>query len=323
VICHVSSIVAAGKDKLMCTWYAGSREAAPDVAIYGAFFQEKTGTWTEPQVLLDRRQSSAELKRWVGKLGNAVVMNDQRGGLWLFYATMLGGWSTATLNYQVSRDEGRTWSLSRKLVLSPFFNLTNNVKNKGLNLSQGAFLLPVYHELLHKYSQVLLVRTEGETPRFELRRMTQTGKAIQPALVPQSEESLSAFFRNAASGEKRHILRAESRDVGQDWSGLTATSPPNPDAGFDMIRLADGAILGAINDSFHDRSNLTLVISRDEGKTWKNLRVLENTPGQSFAYPSLLQNRQYYHLTYSYEKNRIKHVMFNEAWLKEQEAHDH
>jgi predicted neuraminidase len=152
VICHVSAIAVAGKDRLMCTWYAGSREAAPDVAIYAAFFQEKTGSWTEPRVLLDRRQSSAELKRWVRKLGNAVVMNDQRGGLWLFYATMLGGWSTATLNYKVSRDEGRTWSDSQKLILSPFFNLTNNVKNKGVRLSQDAFLLPVYHELLHRPS---------------------------------------------------------------------------------------------------------------------------------------------------------------------------
>ncbi len=323
VICHVSAIAVAGKDKLICTWYAGSREAAPDVAIYAAFFQERTGTWTEPQVLLDRRQSSAELKRWVRKLGNAVVMNDQRGGLWLFYATMLGGWSTATLNYKVSRDGGRTWSPSRKLVLSPFFNLTNNVKNKGVGFSQGAFLLPVYHELLHKFSQVMLVRPAEATLRFELRRMTHAVKAIQPALIPQSEEGLAAFFRNASSGGQRHILRAESKDVGQDWSGLTATSLPNPDAGFDMIRLADGAILGAINDSFQDRNNLTLVLSRDEGKTWKNLRVLEDTPGKTYAYPSLARAGQYFHLTYSYEKNRIKHVMFNEAWLREQKTHGH
>jgi hypothetical protein len=32
-----------------------------------------------------------------------------------------------------------------------------------------------------------------------------------------------------------------------------------------MIRLADGAILGVINKTFHDRHNLTLVISRDAG----------------------------------------------------------
>jgi predicted neuraminidase len=323
IICHVSGIAVAGKDRLICTWYAGSREAAPDVAIYAAFFQESTRKWSEPKVLLNRRQGSAELKRWVRKLGNAVVMNDRQGGLWLFYATMLGGWSTATLNYKVSRDEGRSFSPSRQLILSPFFNLTNNVKNKGVGLRGGAFLLPIYHEMLHKFSQILLVRPAGSTPQFELRRMTSAGKAIQPALIPTSEASLMAFFRNAAGGGKSHILTAVSKDVGRDWYGLSATPLPNPDAGFDMIRLTDGAILGAINNSFQDRDNLTLVLSRDEGKTWQPLRVLENTPGKAYAYPSFARAGKYYHLTYSYEKNRIKHVMFNEAWLREQEAHAH
>jgi predicted neuraminidase len=322
-ICHVSGITVAGPDKLICTWYAGSREAAPDVAIYAAFFQESTRTWTEPRVLLDRRQSSAELKRWVRKLGNAVVMNDQRGGLWLFYATLLGGWSTATLHYKVSYDEGRSFSPSRQLILSPFFNLTNNVKNKGVGLSEGAFLLPLYHELLNKFSQILLVRPADTAPRFELRRITHAGKAIQPALIPTSEKNLLAFFRNAAGGGKSHILRAQSQNVGQDWSGLSATPLPNPDSGFDMIRTTDGAILAAINNSFQDRDNLTLVTSRDEGKTWQTLRVLENTPGKAYAYPSLARAGEFYHVTYSYEKNRLKHVMFNEAWLRERETHGH
>ncbi|MFZ2089455.1 MAG: exo-alpha-sialidase, partial [Desulfobaccales bacterium] len=67
VACHVSSIAAAGKDKLICTWYAGSREGALDVAIYAAFFHQGAGIWTEPRVLVNPRQSSHELRRWVRK----------------------------------------------------------------------------------------------------------------------------------------------------------------------------------------------------------------------------------------------------------------
>ncbi len=323
VMCHVSSIAPAGKDKLICTWYAGSREGARDVAIYAAFIQERTKTWTEPQVLLDPRQSSQELRRWVRKVGNAVVINDQQGGLWLFYASMLGGWSTTSLNYKVSRDEGRTWSPSQKLILSPFFNLTNNVKNKGVNLSQGAYLLPMYHEFLHKFSQVLLFRPEMANPPYEVRRLTHSGKAIQPALVPQDDRNLAAFFRNAAGQGKSYILQAKSADVGQTWSGLSDTSIPHPDAGFDMIRLANGAILGAVNHAFQDRSDLTLVLSPDEGKTWKILHVLEHEPGKEYAYPSLTRSQETYHLTYTYERKRIKHVVFNEAWIKELINHVH
>jgi hypothetical protein len=121
VQCHVSAIAAAGDHGLICTWYAGSKEGAADVAIFSAFFEEKTGAWTAPRVLVDRRQSAAELRRWVRKVGNAVVMNDSRGGLWLFYATLLGGWSTASLNYKVSRDSGQTWSPSPQTNFKPFF----------------------------------------------------------------------------------------------------------------------------------------------------------------------------------------------------------
>ena len=323
MVCHVSSIAVAEKNLLICTWYAGSKEAAEDVAIFSAFFREDTGKWTDPQVLMDPERSSRELRRWVRKVGNAVVINDRRGGLWLFYSSMLGGWSTTSLNYLRSQDGGQTWSPSQKLILSPFFNLTNNVKNQGLSLSRGAYLLPLYHEFLNKFSQVMLLRPEKASLHYEIRRMTFAGKAIQPAIIATGGNNLAAFFRHAAGQGKNYILKAESHDVGQNWSGLTATSLPNPNAGFAMARLNDGAILGVINHAFQDRSNLSLVISRDGGLTWKTLKVLENSPGKEYSYPYLIRSPQYYHLTYSYERKRIKHVVFNDAWLKELKADDY
>jgi len=315
--CHVSSLAAVGEARLICTWYAGSREGASDVAIYKAFYDENTGAWTKPEVLLDRQQCLAELRRWVGKLGNAVVINDHEGGLWLFYATLLGGWSTASLNYKGSRDGGQTWSDSRKLILSPFFNLAANVKNNGLPLSPGAYLLPVYQEFLRKFGQVVLWRPHDEGLSYQIRRMVGTGRTLQPVLIPQNKRRLLAFFRNAAGNGENYILRAESQDAGQTWSALTRTTLPNPNSGFAMIRLPSGGILGAINHAFQDRSDLTLVVSRDGGQNWQILKVLENSPGKEYSYPFLLRSRGKYHLTYTYERDRIKHVVFNDAWLRQ------
>ena len=322
VQCHVSSLAAAGDDRLICTWYAGSKEGGADVAIFSAFFEEKTGTWTEPQVLMDRQRSSAELRRWVGKVGNAVVVSDACGRLWLFYATLLGGWSTASLNYTVSRDGGRTWSKSHRLILSPFFNLSTNLKNAGVSLSGGAYLLPVYHELLIKFSQLVRFRLDKADPGFEIRKIVPSRHAIQPALIPRDERTLVAFFRNAAEGGESHVLRAESLDAGRTWAGLTATSLPNPNSGFDMLRLPDGAILGVVNPVFQDRTPLAMVISRDGGLTWTTRRVLEDARGREYSYPSLIRTARYYHLTYTYERNRIKHVVFNDAWLQGSAADD-
>jgi predicted neuraminidase len=221
----------------------------------------------------------------------------------------------------MSQDGGRTWSDSHKLILSPFFNLTANVKNNGISLSQGAYLLPVYQEFLRKFSQVVLFHPGRAELSYEIRRMTHAGKALQPVLIPQNETNLWAFFRNAAGG-KSFILKNDSSDVGRTWSGVTTTSLPNPNSGFDMVRLPDGAILGVINHAFQERSDLTLVLSRDGGRHWKTLKVLENTPGKEYSYPFLLRSGGVYHLTYTFERARIKHVVFNDAWLKSNKNYD-
>ena len=317
-MCHVSSICSAGNNKMACTWYAGSRENAEDVAIYFSIFDEEKASWTNPIVLVDRKQCSRELNRYIKKVGNSLIFDDKNGRLWLFYVSIvMGGWSGSTLNYKVSSDGGYTWSKSRKMILSPFFNLTHNVKNKGINFDDGSFLLPVYHEFIKKFSQLVWVRPGETAVQYEIRKMSREKKAIQPSLLHTREKDLVAFFRNMASGERNYILMAHSNDLGQTWSELNNTPLPNPNSGFDMIKLSDGAYLGVINNSFYDRSNLTIVISCDKGKTWKSLKILENTPDKRYAYPSISRSGQgFYHITYTYESKKIKHVVFNEAWIK-------
>lgn len=322
VMCHVSSLALAGDRRLLCTWYAGSREAASDVALYAAFFDLEHGTWSPPAVLLTPKQSSRELRRYINKLGNALIFNDGQGNLWLFYAAMAyGGWSTTSLHYKLSQDGGQTWSPSRKLLLSPFFNLTSNLKNQGLNLVRGGFLLPLYHEFIHKFSQLLFCLPGNRGLHYELWRLTSEVSAIQPALVSDGGPHLTAFFRNAGPSLDRAILRAESPDGGRTWSSVTPTPLPNPGSGFAMLPLKEGVYLGVINYSFRDRSNLTLVLSPDGGKTWQNLQVLEEGPGREFSYPFLLRHGRNFHLTYTYQRQRIKHVVFNEVWLKGLEKH--
>jgi len=132
-ISHVSSISPVGNNEMACAWYAGSIEGAADVAIYFSIFNEKTQSWRPPVKLVDRLQSSNESRRYVKKIGNPLLFSDNAGRLWLFYSSVaVGGWSGSSLNFKVSADNGNTWTKSSKMILSPFFNLTENVKNKGI-----------------------------------------------------------------------------------------------------------------------------------------------------------------------------------------------
>ncbi len=325
MICHVSSVCPAGNGKVACTWYSGSRESAPDVAIYLSIFDEATSRWSAPRVVVDRDTCSKELGRYVRKVGNSLIYRDGKGRLWLFYSSVIfGGWSGSSLNYKVSDDNGKTWSRSRKLILSPFFNLTENVKNKGINLDDHSFVIPAYHEFARKYSELIHFETAGGSVKYETRKMTHGDDAIQPSLLHDGQGELVAFFRNMSPGDKNHILTARSSDSGRTWSDLSETSLPNPDSGLDMIRLQDGGYMGVINDSYHGRGNLTIVLSRDGGKTWKPIKVLEDKPGSEYSYPSINRSASgLYHVTYTYERRRIRHVVFNEAWIRKMEGQGH
>ncbi len=312
-MCHVSSITSLSDGRMAAVWYAGSREGASDIAIY---FSDFNGTnWSTARVLLDAASSRRELGRWVKKLGNPVLFRDATHRLWLFYASVAaGGWSTCSLNCKSSSDDGRTWSRSQKLVLSPLFNLTHNVKNKALLLDDGMFLLPVYHELIRKQSDVLRVRPGGDGIGYQVERMTHSGRAIQPALIALGGTRLVALFRNMQGGP---LLSAASTNAGQTWMDLRSLAQQNPDAGLDAMRLDSGALLAALNGGTN-RATLGLYLSEDDGTTWRRARTLENKPGMEYSYPSLATDDEgNIHLSYTFERRRIKHHRFNEAWVRE------
>lgn len=318
-ICHVSSISQVGEGKMGCTWYAGSREGSKDVAIFFSTFEG--GKWDEPRVIVDKKSCSAELKRHVKKIGNSALFRDNEGRLWLFYASVFaGGWSGTSLNYKISHDEGDTWSVSKKLVLSPFFNLTNNIKNGGLNLEDGGLMLPVYHEFINKYPQILKVKlNESGSVRYAISKITGGigDYLIQPAIVPDEAGGVTAFFRNCDRTERKFIRTAKSADMGDTWSEVTDTALPNPNSGFDVVKLSNGDYLAVINNTFEGRGDLSMVLSKDKGKSWKLLKVLEKSDGREYSYPSIGKNSSgNYFITYTYERRKIKYISCNEAWLR-------
>jgi predicted neuraminidase len=311
---HVSSVAPLPGGNVAAVWYSGSREGARDVAIHYAEY-DPAGLWGASRVLLTREQCAHELGRRVKKLGNPVLVSDAMDRLWLFFSSVVeGGWSMASINYKVSHDWGKTWSRSEKIVLSPFFNLTNNVKNKAVLLDDGSFLLPVYQEFIRKMSYILHVIPKDGGIRYELVRIGTRGKAIQPALLHEGGRSLLALLRNMNGGS---ALMSRSHDLGRTWSPIEESSLPNPNSGFDAIEIDGTGYLAVVNDS-GDRSRLAIMLSADRGDTWRTVHVLEDRAGREYSYPSIVRSGNgRYHITYTYERKRIKHVTFDRAWLKE------
>jgi predicted neuraminidase len=103
------------------------------------------------------------------------------------------------------------------------------------------------------------------------------------------------------------------------WGPVTLTDLPHPGSGIEAVVLKNGHLAMIYNDKEDDpRDRLAVSISEDRGRTWRWTRHLENTPGQRFDYPSIVQAAdETLHATYSYNLKTIKYAHFDEGWVQQ------
>ncbi len=144
---------------------------------------------------------------------------------------------------------------------------------------------------------------------------------VQPSLVQKKDGTLVAYMRDNGPPPQR-VMRSESRDGGMTWSPVVDDDIPNPGSGLEVIRLQSGRWAMVCNDTERGRHSLAVLLSDDEGKTWKWKRHLElDPPGAgSYSYPSIIQAKDgSLYVTYSWSQpgkgSAIKYAHFNEEWV--------
>lgn len=318
---HSATAAEISGGRLMAFWYGGSREGASDVALYSSVYSLRQNDWSRERVVVTREFAQKHLQRSLRKLGNPVLGRDSKGRLCLYFVSVsVGGWAGSAVNLMVSEDEGETWSPPRRLIASPFFNISTLVKGAPLLFSDGAVGLPVYHELLGKFGELL--RLDGEGHAIGKTRLSWGQSSLQPVIVPRSEKEAVGFMRYAGDPPNR-ILMVRTDDGGVHWSPPEKTALPNPNAAIASTLLSDGALLLAFNNAEENREDLSLALSADFGNAWRIARRLEGGSGSApapvpeYSYPWVVQDRAGdVHLLYTWGRSRIKHLRFNRAWLE-------
>jgi predicted neuraminidase len=270
---------------------------------------------------MTREAAQRHLQRYVRKLGNPAVGRDRRGRLWLFFVSVsVGGWSGSAINLMVSEDEGETWSPPRRLIASPFLNISTLVKGVPLQFADGAIGLPVYHEMLGKFGELLRLNADGDV--IQKSRLSWGRSSLQPVIVPWSETEAVGFMRYAGDPPHRVAL-VRTTDAGAHWSPPVKTALPNPNAAVGSVLLANGGLLLAFNNSPDNRDDLSLAYSADHGNTWRIVYIFDSgstsprAPAREYSYPWIMQDQAGdVHLLYTWGRSRIKHVHFNSAWLE-------
>jgi predicted neuraminidase len=316
---HVASICELPGGRLAVTWYSGSREGARDVAIFFSTRGPGESVWSMPRAIVTRESAARDLNRSIKKVGNAVIFEDSTGLLELLYVSItIGGWSGSALNLTTSADQGLTWTPSRRLTLSPFFNFSELVKNAPAALGDGNWVVPIYDEFIGRFPELLWLRKSAGDFIVTKSRIAGGQLVFQPALVTLSSNTALVVLRDYGPPNKISIVR--TADAGRTWTSPAALDLPNPNSGLDALRLTDGRLLLAFNDSTTGRENLRLAVSVDEGRTWMRVATLDEEGGSIFSYPFLIQGRDgCVHVVYTWKGKAIKHVEFSTGWLDERQ----
>jgi predicted neuraminidase len=304
--CHASTL-AETPSGLVAAWFGGTREGHPDVGVWLA--RRENGQWTAPVEVADGVQHAD--KRY--PCWNPVLYQAPEGPLLLFYKV---GPSPSQWWGMVARshDGGKTWDAPRRLpedILGP-------IKNKPVLLAGGSLLCPSSTEHGGWRVHFEITPDLGRTwRRVGPVADPENFRAIQPTVLLAGGGRLTALCR--ARGGK--IVATYSNDGGATWSPLEATDLPNPNSGIDAVTLADGRHLLVYNHVGHkpgkwggSRSPLNVAVSAD-GRAWRAAVVLEDQPGE-YSYPAVIQTADgLVHITYTWRRKRVKHVVLDPAKL--------
>jgi predicted neuraminidase len=302
-VSHASTIVES-KDVLMTAWFGGTRERARDVVIW--FSRNEGKGWSKPEEVANGVHDDERIQypTW-----NPVLFRPRNGPLLLFYkegASPAGWWGLV----KYSDDNGKTWSRPKHFSSGIY----GPIRNKPVELDDGTLLCGSSTE--DEGWRVHMERTKKPLvdqawSRTEALNRSIDWAAIQPTILNWPDGTLQILCRT-----KQHVITdCWSGDNGFTWSRMKATSLPNPNSAIDSVLLKDKRALLVYNHSNADRSVLNVAVSTD-GRTWSAALVLENTPGEEFSYPAVIQtDDRMVHITYTWKKERIKHVVIDPSKL--------
>lgn len=298
-----ASTIAETRGGLVTAWFGGTREGASDVGIW--LSRHEGGRWTPPvEVATGVEPDGSRFPTW-----NPVLFELRTGELALFYKVgpnPRAWWGMV----RTSSDSGRTWGAPRRLpdgILGP-------VKNKPVRLADGTIIAPSSTETPDTPStwRIHFERSHDNGRTWTISRPSGGAPidAIQPSVLIHTDGRLQAVGRTRSG----RVFETWSSDRGESWAPVTLMDLPNPSAGTDAVTLKDGRHLLVYNHTPKGRTPLNIALTRD-GRTWQPVHVLESEPGE-YSYPAVIQTADgLVHITYTWRRQRIKHVVIDPATL--------
>ena len=314
--CHASTICETTRG-LVVAWFGGTREKDKDVGIWVSY-HDGNG-WSKP-------------KEWA----NGVQHADLRYPCWNPVLFQPPGDAPTILFFKVgpnpqswwgevmfSYDRGRTFRERQRLPEG----IDGPVRCKPILLDDDTLLCGSSTEYDGWRVHFEKVKIQNGKPSGTWKRIGPINEAnqfnaIQPSFLRHADGRLQVLCRT----KEGVISTSFSEDQGTTWSPMKSIGLPNPNSGIEVVTLQDGRHLmiynhlGSGKTGWGRRGLLNLAISED-GIHWNKIATLEREEKAEFSYPAIIQTENgMVHLTYTWKRQRIKHVVIDPAKIEKGEA---
>lgn len=296
--CHASTLLELEDGVTLASWFGGTHENNPDVAIWVS--RREDGVWTKPVKAVDEEN----LAHW-----NPVLFERLDHSIILYYKVGVHEWYWYT-RYIISKDGGKTWSEAKDLVPGDVGG-RGPVKNKNYRLKDGTVLAPASVETKYRWDSFAdisyddgLTFTKSEYIPFDYTENREEDGTIQPTFWQSENGDVHVMMRSSWG----YIARSDSKDGGKTWCKMYNCGLPNNNSGFDVAQLPNG-ILGLIYNpigvNWGDRHPIVLTLSYDDGETWTDTLTLETEPGE-YSYPAIVPiGEDSFGMTYTWKRERM------------------
>ena len=301
------NIVRSESGRLFCLWTTGGPYEPHEYNYWYICYSDDNGaTWVR----------AAIWDTWVDQVikgtKDAVIFESninitEDNELFMFYSlreNVNGGQTPACVQgyVKVSNIEQTpdTWTLSDPHVIGIGFF----AKHTYRVLSDGTYMACFQDDRDERYVLVYVSNDHGITWDYYSKVYApQAFSYDEPILMEKDDGTLWMTLRT----RKQFMYQSFSVDGGRNWSIATKYFMPNTDTRFCIKELSNGDWVMAYNNSQSGRTNMTIALSKDEGKSWHNKILLY--PGFC-SYPDLQIDEDdgktktwgyIYHYSFTYE----------------------
>lgn len=299
---HASTLEAVDDGTVVCAAFMGRKEGSKDVNII--LSRRGPEGWSKPDVVTNKGKA-----HW-----NPVLFEVRPDDLLLMYKVGKSPINWVTM-VRESTDKGLTWSAERPLVASDKRLGRGPVKNKPIRLKSGRILAPASMERTrwsafvditddegHSWIQSNIIQANNIPPAHEFGR-----GVIQPSLWQDDIQDGVHMLLRSTEGA---IYKSDSLYEGKTWCPAYPIAVPNNNSGLDVVRSTQNGILYLVCNPITEaaiglnRTPLSLLFSRDNGKTWSKMVDLETGKGE-FSYPAIIEQNGEIYISYTWKRRNI------------------